>query len=168
MSKLIPSTVADVQQAILDDIETMCRVHKHPLPPAKSFSAAAAPVGAPDPRLEHARVGSWFLGPRGENMGLLKDFFGHALEEQRAARRDVYKDDPDFITADMTQTEGFKQSIEKLRGDLKELSQGLATHTIPFWSPRYNAHMNMDTAMSSIIGCEYCLLLTLCFPLISG
>lgn len=108
-----------------------------------------------DHRLEHARVGSWFLGPRAENFDLLKEFFAHILDDQRVARESIYKDDPAFITAEMRATEGFKESIAQLWDDVKDLSKGLATHSIPFWSPRYNAHMNMDTAMSSMIGCKF-------------
>ncbi|KAG6354647.1 hypothetical protein INS49_004665 [Diaporthe citri] len=105
-----------------------------------------------DHRLEHARVGSWFLGPRAENFDLLKDFFAHILDDQQAARKGIYKQDPDFITDDMKKSEVFTASISQLWNDVKALSKGLADHSIPFWSPRYNAHMNMDTAMSSIIG----------------
>lgn len=108
-----------------------------------------------DHRLEHARVGSWFLGPRAENFDRLKEIFADILDDQEAARKGIYKQDPDFITAEMKQAESFTASIEQLKKDVKLLSKGLADHSIPFWSPRYNAHMNMDTAMSSIIGCEF-------------
>lgn len=108
-----------------------------------------------DHRLEHARVGSWFLGPRAENFDLLKDFFAGILDDQEAARKRIYEQDPDFITAEMKQAESFTTSIKQLKDDVKLLSKGLADHSIPFWSPRYNAHMNMDTAMPSIIGCEF-------------
>ncbi|KAJ0143070.1 Uncharacterized protein HZ326_14117 [Fusarium oxysporum f. sp. albedinis] len=77
-------------------------------------------------RRQHARVGSYFLGPRAENFELLSEFF--------------------------TYTEEFQGSIAQLREDVKDISKKLSTNSIPFWSPRYNAHMNMDTAMPSIIG----------------
>ncbi|KAI0381260.1 pyridoxal phosphate-dependent transferase [Hypomontagnella monticulosa] len=102
--------------------------------------------------LAHAIVGSWFLGPRAENAGILNEFFSLILKEQQTARESLYPDDPAFITAEMMQTAGFQESIDGLRTDVKWLSENLATHSIPFWSPRYNAHMNMDTAMPSIIG----------------
>ncbi|KAF3762117.1 pyridoxal-dependent decarboxylase conserved domain protein [Cryphonectria parasitica EP155] len=105
-----------------------------------------------DHTLEHAKVSSWFLGPRAENFDILKEFFACILDDQRVARESIYKDDPAFITAEVKATESFTESIATLREDVKNLSKGLATHSIPFWSPRYNAHMNMDTAMSSIIG----------------
>ncbi|KAI1171294.1 pyridoxal phosphate-dependent transferase [Nemania sp. FL0916] len=106
----------------------------------------------PDDRLEHAKVGSWFLGPRAENFGLLKDLFNYVLEEQKEARKNLYSDDPTFITAEMQATDSFKESVEGLWDNVKGLSGMLAQHSIPFWSPRYNAHMNMDTALPGIIG----------------
>lgn len=108
-----------------------------------------------DHRLEHARVGSWFLGPRAENFDLLKQFFARILDDQKKARKGLYDKDPKFITAEMKKAESFKTSKKKLWADVKTLSKTLADHSIPFWSPRYNAHMNMDTAMPSIIGCEF-------------
>lgn len=103
---------------------------------------------------EHARVGSWFLGPRAENFDVLKRFIDRVLEDQKNARMDRYPADGEFISKEMMQTEQFKGSIARLEETIGDLSKKLAKQTIPFWSPRYNAHMNMDTAMSSIIGCE--------------
>ncbi|KAF5699357.1 L-tyrosine decarboxylase [Fusarium globosum] len=103
-------------------------------------------------RRQHARVGSYFLGPRAENFDLLNEFFTYVLNEQKDTRENLYKDDPAFITQDMIKTEEFQGSIAQLREDVKDISKKLSTNSIPFWSPRYNAHMNMDTAMPSIIG----------------
>lgn len=108
--------------------------------------------------LAHAKVGSWFLGPRAENFHILESFFRLILDEQRTARQSIYNDDPDFITQGMMETTSFQDSIEKLQADVRGLSGSLATGSIPFWSPRYNAHMNMDTTMPSIIGCRISLL----------
>ncbi|KAM5371512.1 hypothetical protein ACJA88_009499 [Fusarium oxysporum] len=103
-------------------------------------------------RRQHARVGSYFLGPRAENFELLSEFFTYVLNEQKDTRENLYKDDPAFITQDMIKTEEFQGSIAQLREDVKDISKKLSTNSIPFWWPRYNAHMNMDTAMPSIIG----------------
>ncbi|RKL19268.1 hypothetical protein BFJ68_g3542 [Fusarium oxysporum] len=103
-------------------------------------------------RRQHARVGSYFLGPRAENFELLSEFFTYVLNEQKDTRENLYKDDPTLITQDMIKTEEFQGSIAQLREDVKDISKKLSTNSIPFWSLRYNAHMNMDTAMPSIIG----------------
>ncbi|KAL8284400.1 hypothetical protein RB597_001861 [Gaeumannomyces tritici] len=103
---------------------------------------------------KHALVSSWFLGPRAENFDILKSLFGKVLDHQKDARVRLSEasGDPIFITKEMEELEIYKASVAKLNNDMSELSLGLANHSVPFWSPRYNAHMNMDTTMSSIIG----------------
>ncbi|KAE8357466.1 pyridoxal phosphate-dependent transferase [Aspergillus caelatus] len=105
-----------------------------------------------DDRLEHAKIGSWFLGPRAENHEQLKAFLAYILEKHREARSNIYIYDPDFITPEMQRTQSYHDSINRLWRMVKFLTRKLASHSIPFWSPRYNAHMNMDTAMPGIIG----------------
>ncbi|KAE8356184.1 pyridoxal phosphate-dependent transferase [Aspergillus coremiiformis] len=105
-----------------------------------------------DHRLQHAKVGSWFLGPKAENFQYLEEMFAYILERHQKAREDMYPDDPSFITPGMQSTDTFKDGIAKLREHVVYLSEMFATHSIPFWSPRYHGHMNMDTAMASIIG----------------
>ncbi|SPO00097.1 uncharacterized protein DNG_02949 [Cephalotrichum gorgonifer] len=103
-------------------------------------------------QVEHARVSSWFLGPRAENFEVLSKLFNSVLADQSKARQNLYPTDPTFITQDMKSLDAYKESIERLEQSVGELSGQLATHSVPFWSPRYNGHMCMDTAMSSIIG----------------
>ncbi|KAK3936916.1 L-tyrosine decarboxylase [Diplogelasinospora grovesii] len=90
-------------------------------------------------RLAHAKVGSWFLGPRAENFQILSDFFTAILNDQRLARQNVYSKDPAFITDEMMQTSSYKESVKTL-----------ATN-----SPRYNGHMNMDTALPNMATMMY-------------
>ncbi|KAH6843410.1 pyridoxal-dependent decarboxylase domain protein [Chaetomium sp. MPI-CAGE-AT-0009] len=104
---------------------------------------------------KHALVSSWFLGPRAENGDVLGRLFKQALDRQKKARVHLANEDKDkdlFITEEMQKLEIYQQSIRKLTNDTTELSEKLARHSVPFWSPRYNAHMNMDTTMASIIG----------------
>lgn len=42
--------------------------------------------------------------------------------------------------------------MEKLTASLEGLSTIMNEHSIPFWSPRYSAHMNMDTTLPGILG----------------
>ncbi|KAI1774360.1 pyridoxal phosphate-dependent transferase [Hypoxylon cercidicola] len=103
-------------------------------------------------RIAHSRVGSWFLGPRAENINLLRGFFNIILDDHQKARESIYPEDPDFITKEMMQTDAFKESINRLTENVHSLSGDLAKASVPFWSPRYNGHMLMDTTMPSIIG----------------
>ena len=45
----------------------------------------------------------------------------------------------------------FKQSIEKQKKDLVTLSQVLADHSAPFYSPRYAAHMTGEITLPSTL-----------------
>lgn len=105
---------------------------------------------------KHALVSSWFLGPQAENMDILQTLFSQALERQQQARIDLAdgNDQYLFITEEMKQLEIYRESIHRLTRNSEELSDNLARHSVPFWSPRYNAHMNMDTTLASIIGCK--------------
>lgn len=104
---------------------------------------------------QHALVSSWFLGPRAENFDILSNLFQRVLVDQELARKRLSEGDPQFITEQMKELEVYKRSIEALASNVEKLSTDMATHSVPFWSPRYNAHMNMDTALASIIGCLY-------------
>lgn len=46
-----------------------------------------------------------------------------------------------FITNDVQNTEGFQMSMEKLRRAVEKASALMGRTSIPFWSPRYEAHM---------------------------
>ncbi|KAK0701996.1 pyridoxal phosphate-dependent transferase [Lasiosphaeria miniovina] len=102
--------------------------------------------------LAHAKVGSWFLGPRAENFSVLKELFNHVLDDQARARKKIYTDDPEFITNDMKNLSTYKDGLAALDFHLRDLSDNLSATSVPFWSPRYNGHMNMDTAIPGIIG----------------
>ncbi|ETS84850.1 hypothetical protein PFICI_02875 [Pestalotiopsis fici W106-1] len=103
---------------------------------------------------KHALVSSWFLGPQAENLDTLQCVFKKVLERHKQTRVELTDDKEKylFITEDMMKLKDYQESIERLSMDSADLSDKLAKHSVPFWSPRYNAHMNMDTTLSSIIG----------------
>ncbi|KAK6531098.1 hypothetical protein TWF281_007923 [Arthrobotrys megalospora] len=104
------------------------------------------------PENRHPAVASWFLGPRAENFKYLAQSFLRVLHGQKEARINLFPNDPDFITSEIQSNELFQQSIEYLNKQVDLLSQQLSVNSIPFWSPRYNGHMNMDTTMPALIG----------------
>ena len=101
----------------------------------------------------HPAVGAWFLGPRGENFDILKGVFESTLKSQEQARINLYPQDQPFITPEIQAQPLFKQNIEKLTQELDALKEMLKVHSVPFWSPRYQAHMNMDISFPAVIGC---------------
>ncbi|KEP50083.1 pyridoxal-dependent decarboxylase domain protein [Rhizoctonia solani 123E] len=100
----------------------------------------------------HDRLGAWFLGPKAENIGFLKQFLNSVADETERARLAYQPDDPKFIGKEMQSSTVFKKEMSELDVALKELVGALAEHSIPFWSPRYNAHMNGDTSLPGMLG----------------
>jgi hypothetical protein len=101
---------------------------------------------------DHDAVGAWFLGPHAENFEVLERIFQGLLYEQAKAREAYFPNDDDFITPSMKASKLFQKNISKLRYVVNQLAPQLAAHSVPFWNPRYNAHMNMDTTMPGMAG----------------
>ncbi|QRV81992.1 Pyridoxal-dependent decarboxylase conserved domain [Ceratobasidium sp. AG-Ba] len=100
----------------------------------------------------HHRLGAWFLGPKAENAQFMKDFFMYIANETERARQTFRPKDPQFIGTEMQASDTFQEEIRDLDSALKEITAALAEHSIPFWSPRYNAHMTYDTSMPGMLG----------------
>jgi hypothetical protein len=52
----------------------------------------------------------------------------------------------------MMSSQIYVDSQNKLEAQVMDLADRLAVSSIPFWSPRYNAHMAMETTLASMIG----------------
>ena len=104
------------------------------------------------PESRHAAVGAWFFGPRAENFSYLERIFKFVLDEQKKARQNLYPNDQPFITPEMQASPLFNDQINKLNAELTCITNQLNLHSVPFWSPRYNAHMSMETSMPAVVG----------------
>ncbi|CAE6445310.1 unnamed protein product [Rhizoctonia solani] len=100
----------------------------------------------------HDRLGAWFLGPKAENIDFLKKFLNSVADQTEHARLAYQPDDPKFIGKEMQASAVFQKEMSELDIALKELVGALSEHSIPFWSPRYNAHMNGDTSLPGLLG----------------
>ncbi|RIB26875.1 pyridoxal phosphate-dependent transferase [Gigaspora rosea] len=102
---------------------------------------------------ENNAVASWFLGPRAENSEFVLEFYKEIIDEQVKARTtDYFPTDPFFITETMQNSPEYKSNMNSLRAQLQNISDLLAKKTVPFWSPRYMAHMSMEATMPSNLG----------------
>ncbi|KAJ4485314.1 pyridoxal phosphate-dependent transferase [Lentinula aciculospora] len=97
-------------------------------------------------------VSAWFLGPKGENVETLIWLLTEALQHHVQGRIAYFPEDPSVITPEVKATVAFQTQIKKQLTLVKLLAERLAEHSVPFWNPRYNAHMNMDTSMPGIAG----------------
>ncbi|KAK8120714.1 pyridoxal-dependent decarboxylase conserved domain protein [Apiospora kogelbergensis] len=100
----------------------------------------------------HQIISSYFIGPQAENLGYFKENIHAILEELEKARRSYFPGDGKFISEKTQQTKAFIQSKDKLKNAVRKASSIIARASIPFWSPRYQAHMCTDMSMASLLG----------------
>lgn len=96
-------------------------------------------------------LAGWFLGPKSENAQLLKYLVEYALDVHIKDRIDTYPDDPIYITDELKSTYDYKKSVANLVDESKKLMEQLKG-SVPFWSYRWQSHMNWDTTLPGIIG----------------
>ncbi|KAJ2935440.1 hypothetical protein H1R20_g1658, partial [Candolleomyces eurysporus] len=100
----------------------------------------------------HQAVSAWFLGPRAENADLLKELFSKVVADHVAARTSYHPQDGVLITNDFKQSQVYQQMVDKLRKKLSDLSTLLNDFSVPFYSPRYAAHLTFENSLPSIAG----------------
>ncbi|HVE76251.1 MAG TPA: pyridoxal-dependent decarboxylase [Actinomycetota bacterium] len=96
-------------------------------------------------------VESWFLGPKAENAEEFEKLVVEAIRDHVFWRRNFHPDDPSHIN------EETKNSAEYLAGmgNLKEqfrMMLGMLKKSVPFFSMRYQGHMNWDLTLPSVLG----------------
>jgi carboxypeptidase C (cathepsin A)/glutamate/tyrosine decarboxylase-like PLP-dependent enzyme len=100
----------------------------------------------------YARVAAWFLGPKGENGQFLKNTLGMIAEEHARFRSEHYKPgDPPYIDEKIRSMAAFQQAQCQLTRNVLQLMEQLRSSE-PFFSPRYQGHMNWDTVLPGNLG----------------
>ena len=94
---------------------------------------------------------AWFLGPRAENLDLLKEMISEALDSHATFRRSFHPEDPTHLTDAVRHSRGFQEGVARMRADVSELLTKLKL-SAPFTSMRYQGHMLWDQAMPAIVG----------------
>lgn len=94
---------------------------------------------------------AWFLGPKAENLDLLKDLLLQALDSHAAARRSFHPEDPSHLTPALRASPAFQDGVARLRAETAELLSQLQL-SAPFASMRYQGHMLWDQALPAIVG----------------
>lgn len=96
-------------------------------------------------------VEAWFLGPRGENADLLERLVVEAVRDQVYWRRNFHPEDPSHITEIIKRSPEYVDGL----GRLEEGYSGLLAFlkkSVPFFSMRYQGHMNWETTLPGILG----------------
>jgi len=118
----------------------------------------------------HNAACAWFLGPKAENADYLKMFVETILKDLTQCRRNFCPEDEvsmllsptlnelirlatqDFVDAKIASSPAFLTSMSKLKINITFLSGLLPQHSVPFYSPRYMAHMVNDVSMPATLG----------------
>ena len=94
---------------------------------------------------------AWFIGPRGENAGLLENLVTEALRDHVFWRRNYHPEDGFVIRELDRRAAGYEHAVatlkQELMGLLASLKQG-----VPFFSGRYKGHMSFEQTIASQIG----------------
>ncbi len=94
---------------------------------------------------------AWFLGPKAENIELLKELVLAAIDSHAEFRRGFHPKDPSHITSAMRASAGFQEGVARLRADVAELLDNLRL-SAPFASMRYQGHMLWDQVLPATVG----------------
>ena len=96
-------------------------------------------------------LAGWFLGPKGENKEVFQRMIDTALEEHCRSRQEYFPNDPVYVTEEMKETPEYRTTIANFERHLESLLHELRG-SIPFWSFRWQSHMNWDLSMPSLVG----------------
>jgi glutamate/tyrosine decarboxylase-like PLP-dependent enzyme len=120
-----------------------------PLPPAAEAAARPPSAAFPDPDTERRTLDACFLGPYGENDGLLEKLVVEFLRDHVYWRRNVHPDDPPAIPTRAAQHPAYQTFEARMRHELHRLSAALK-RSVPFHSPRYIGHMASDLLLPGL------------------
>jgi len=99
----------------------------------------------------YAKVAGWFLGPKAENALLMNRLLDECILDHESFRYQYKPGDPEYIDETIMGSSEYKNAVKQVRDTLHELMKKLHG-SVPFFSMRYMAHMNWDTALPANIG----------------
>jgi glutamate/tyrosine decarboxylase-like PLP-dependent enzyme len=106
------------------------------------------------PHLEDSGTRSleaWFLGTKAENADEFERLIVEAIRDQAFWRRNFHPGDPNHVTEQIKRQPEYLQAMDTLKESYRSLLAFLKK-SVPFFSPRYQGHMNWDMTMPSILG----------------
>ncbi|NEQ73817.1 MAG: decarboxylase [Okeania sp. SIO2C9] len=94
---------------------------------------------------------AWFLGSKAENADKLEQLIVEALRDQAFWRRNYHPGDPSHITEQIKLQPEYIQAIASVKENFQSLLAFLKK-SVPFFSMRYQGHMNWDITIPAILG----------------
>src|SRR5438094_6723239 len=99
----------------------------------------------------HGRPEAWFLGPKAENVAVLRDLVVKALDDHAAYRLAFHREDPERITPRVKGSSEYQAGIAQLTDETSNLLRCLRG-SVPFFSMRYPGHMLWNQALPAMVG----------------
>ncbi len=96
-------------------------------------------------------VEAWFLGTKAENVDEFERLVVEAIRDHAFWRRNFHPGDPTHVTEQIKRQPDYLQAIDSLKENYRSLLAFLKK-SVPFFSMRYQGHMNWDMTMPSILG----------------
>lgn len=96
-------------------------------------------------------IEAWFLGPKAENADELERLIVEAIRDQAFWRRNFHPGDPTHITEEIKRSPEYLQATDSLQEGYRSLLAFLKK-SVPFFSMRYQGHMNWDLTIPGILG----------------
>jgi glutamate/tyrosine decarboxylase-like PLP-dependent enzyme len=96
-------------------------------------------------------VEAWFLGPKAENAEEFERLLLEAVRDHVFWRRNFHPGDPTHITEQIKRSPDYLQAMDSLKENYRSLLAFLKK-SVPFFSMRYQGHMNWDLTMASMLG----------------
>ncbi|KAK6346656.1 hypothetical protein TWF696_006775 [Orbilia brochopaga] len=119
---------------------------------SKTFAASAEFTTENTETDAYDAVHSYFIGPKGVNLPDFRANINTILDELLEARWNYFPADNKFISAGVRRSKKFQTARDDLNNAVRKVAQLLGEHSVPFWSPRYQAHMCTDLTMPSMLG----------------
>ncbi|BAZ22773.1 group II decarboxylase family protein [Kalymmatonema gypsitolerans NIES-4073] len=94
---------------------------------------------------------AWFLGPKAENADELERLVVEAIRDQAFWRRNFHPGDPTHISEEIKRSPEYLQAMDALKEGYASLLAFLKK-SVPFFSMRYQGHMNWDLTIPGILG----------------
>jgi hypothetical protein len=94
---------------------------------------------------------AWFLGPKAENADVLERLVVEAIRDHAFWRRNFHPADPTHIPGAVKRTAEYLAALDTLQDGFRGLLAALKK-SVPFFSPRYQGHMNWDLTIPSMLG----------------
>ncbi|WP_437815666.1 pyridoxal-dependent decarboxylase [Sorangium sp. So ce1078] len=94
---------------------------------------------------------AWFLGPKAENADEFERLIVEAIRDHSFWRRNFHPQDPTHITEQSKRNPSYLHAMDSLKDNFRSLMSFLKK-SVPFFSDRYQGHMNWDTSIPSVLG----------------